>query len=56
LLTYFETLITGLYKETGNGSIGERLSSPAYKESVNNGLLEERTNNGRVQGEVMAGL
>ena len=48
--------ITGLYEETSNGLIGERQIRPVYREIVDNGRLEEKANNGCIQGEAMAGL
>ena len=48
--------ITGVYEETGNGLRGERLIRPVYMEIVDGGCLEERTDNGCIQGEAMAGL
>ena len=49
-------MITGLYEETGNGSIGEKPIRPVYREIVDNVRLEEKANNGCIQGEAMAGL
>ena len=48
--------ITGLYEETGNGSIGEKLIRPVYREIVDGGSLGEQADNGCIRGEVMAGL
>ena len=49
-------VITGVYEETGNGSTGERLIRPVYRETVDGGRLEKKDDNGRIQGEVMAGV
>ena len=48
--------IMGLYEETDNGSTGERLIRPVYREIVDGGSLGEQADNGRIRGEVMAGL
>ena len=48
--------ITGVYEETGNGSRGERLIRPVYRETVDGGLLEEKADNGSIQGEAMSDL
>ena len=49
-------MITGLYEETGNGSIGEKPIRPVYREIVDNGRLEEKANNWYIQGEAVAGV
>ena len=48
--------ITGLYEETGNGRIGERLIRPFYRETIDIGRLEEKHDNGCIQKESMAGV
>ena len=49
-------VITGVYEETGNGSIGERLIRPVYREIVEDGSLGEQADNGCIRGEAMAGV
>ena len=48
--------ITGLYEETGKGRTGKRPIRHFYREIVDVGLLEEKTDNGCIRGAVMAGL
>ena len=48
--------MAGVYEETGKGLTGGRLIRPFYRETVDVGLLEKKDNNGRIQGEAMAGL